>query len=93
MPICPDSSDFYCPASQQNLSATNVGSNGTTGTVSFAVLNADSIFATNFTVLSGLAGPNTGVFDWGLPFFYGRNVYTAIESQSTPAGLGPYWAY
>lgn len=93
MPLCPDSKDFYCPTSQQNLSATNLGSNGTTGAVPFGVLNADTIFATGFTVLTGLAGPNTGVFDWGLPFFYGRNVYTAIESQSTPAGLGPYWAY
>jgi hypothetical protein len=28
-----------------------------------------------------------------LPFFYGRNVFTAIEGQNTPAGLGPYVAY
>jgi len=34
-----------------------------------------------------------GVFDWGLPFFYGRNVYAAIEQQSTPGGVGPYFAY
>jgi hypothetical protein len=32
-------------------------------------------------------------FDWGLPFFYGRTVYTAIENQSTPAGVGPYFAF
>jgi hypothetical protein len=32
-------------------------------------------------------------FDWGLPFFYGRTVYTAIESQATPAGVGPYFAF
>jgi len=32
-------------------------------------------------------------FDWGLPFFFGRNVFTAIEGQSTPAGPGPYWAF
>jgi hypothetical protein len=40
-----------------------------------------------------LAGPNSGTFDWGLPFFFGRNVFTAIESQNTPGGVGPYWAY
>jgi len=93
IPLCPDSSDFYCPAAQQNLSATNRGSNGTTAPVSFTVLSADTLFATPFTVLGGLAGPNPGSIDWGLPFFYGRNVFTAIESQSTPSGLGPYYAY
>jgi len=40
-----------------------------------------------------LGGPNPGTFDWGLPFFYGLNVYTAIEGQNTPAGTGPYVAY
>ncbi|MDQ1387146.1 MAG: hypothetical protein QOF56_600, partial [Acidobacteriaceae bacterium] len=49
---------------------------------------------------SQLGGPDTfpgtktqSYFDWGLPFFYGRNVYTAIETKSTPGGTGPYWAY
>jgi hypothetical protein len=32
-------------------------------------------------------------FDWGLPFFFGRTIYTAIENQSTPAGAGPYVAF
>ena len=33
-------------------------------------------------------------FDWGLPFFYGRRVYTAIEGTSQPGGLaGPYVAF
>src|SRR6266404_8821277 len=36
---------------------------------------------------------NAGTFDWGLPFFFGRPVFTAIENQNTPGGLGPYWAY
>lgn len=33
-----------------------------------------------------------GVFDWGLPFFYDRNVYATIEQQRTPGGVGPYFA-
>jgi hypothetical protein len=32
-------------------------------------------------------------FDWGLPFFYGRNVYNAIENHTTTAGTGPYVAF
>jgi Protein of unknown function (DUF3443) len=98
-------SGFYCPSSTQNFSVTNQGVNGTTGTVSFSIANAQSLFAnTTATAFSQLGGPSiippaTGTssippyFDWGLPFFYGRNVYTAIEGASTPGGTGPYWAY
>ena len=94
--VCPDAPFFYCPGSTQNLSATNVGANGTSGAVSFSVANADDLFNANptATVFVNLAGPNSlAGFDWGLPFFFGRNVYTAIEGKSTPGGTGPYWAY
>jgi hypothetical protein len=32
-------------------------------------------------------------FAFGLPFFFGRNVYTAIEGRSAGGQLGPYFAY
>jgi hypothetical protein len=92
--LCRDASFYYCPASPQNLSATIPTVNGAAETVSFSVANADTLFANPaFSAFSTLAGPNSGIFDWGLPFFYGRNVFFAIESQSTSAGLGPYVAY
>lgn len=53
----------------------------------------DDLFNDNPTafVFEDLAGPKSlDGFDWGLPFFYGRNVFTAIEGQSTPGGTGPY---
>jgi hypothetical protein len=28
-----------------------------------------------------------------LTFFFGRNMFTAIENMSTPGGPGPYYAY
>jgi hypothetical protein len=94
LPLCTDASSFYCPTTAQALSATQRGVSGTTSTVAFGVANADMLLGnTLFSAFSMLAGPNTGSFDWGLPFFFGRNVFTAIESQSTPAGFGPYWAY
>ena len=32
-------------------------------------------------------------FDWGLPFFYGRSVYTAIAGHTAGSAIGPYFAY
>ncbi len=96
IPTCADASFFYCPASTENLSAVNQGAGGVgSGTVNFSVANADVLFQNSTaTAFSQLAGPNSfSGFDWGLPFFYGRNVYTAIEGRATPGGVGPYWAY
>lgn len=95
MPTCPSPANgFYCPASTTNLTATNTGANGTTGSVNFSIANADSLFSMPAAaVFPTLGGPLSGMFDWGLPFFYGRNVYVAIYGKSAPGGNGPYWAY
>lgn len=94
LPVCSDATYFYCPTSTQNLAATNTGGNGAAAAVSFSVANADTLFTNQSdSVFQQLAGPNPGSFDWGLPFFYGRNVFTAIETMPTPQGAGPYWAY
>ena len=87
-------SGFYCPSSPTNLSATNQGTNGASNTVNFTIDNASTLFSNSAdAVFPTLGGPNPGAFDWGLPFFFGRKVYTAIETMNTPGGPGPYWAY
>ncbi len=95
IPTCNDATFWYCPTTTLSLSATNQAfGNGASGTINFTVGNADTLTANlNDGVADGLAGPNPGMFDWGLPFFFGRTVYTAIEGQNTPGGAGPYWAY
>jgi hypothetical protein len=94
IPQCSDGSGFYCPSSILSLSAVNQGQNGTNGTVSFSVGNADTInpTVTAFDLLAGTNGDSTS-FDWGLPFFFGRSVYTVIEGYNTTGGTGPYFAY
>jgi hypothetical protein len=92
IPTCTSSKDFYCPSTTLNLSATNVGANGRSSTVNFGIANADTMSST-FSILPQIGGPFANTFDWGLPFFYGRTVFTAIEGQSTPGGVGPYFAY
>jgi hypothetical protein len=39
-------------------------------------------------VFSNIGGNTPGIFVWGLPFFFGRNVYVGIEGKG-----GPYFAY
>lgn len=95
IPECSDDSGFYCPSSTDNLSATTVGANSSSSVITFSVANADNLFNEDSSdaVYGQLGGPNPDSFDWGLPFFYGRSVFTAIAGQSTPQGAGPYWAY
>jgi hypothetical protein len=99
LPQCTESnfSDFYCPASTQNLTATLQGANGVSGAVTFSVGDAQ-LQATNnpaYTVLPQLAGPisTSSSFDFGLPFYFGRRVATALSLQTTSVGTGPYIAY
>ena len=86
---------FYCGT--LNSSATNVGTTGNSTMVQIGVANAETQFLTNNQAFNNIAGPNAGAgsFDWGMPFFFGRNVYTAIEGVTPPSGVpaGPFWAY
>jgi len=108
--VCADNNSFFCPASLTAQSATNEGASGSpTNLVAFNVDNADNLFNNNppdtaaFATLAGPQGtPNTCTsqgtgscsFDWGLPFFYGRTVFTAIDGATVSnVGTGPFWAY
>ena len=58
--------------------------------------DASSVRADQAQMQGTLGAPQffANSFDWGLPFFYGRRVYTAIEGTSQPGGLaGPYVAF
>jgi hypothetical protein len=99
---CSDQNSWYCPSSSpDSLSAQNQGTNMSSPvSVSFTIENADTLFNngsnTAFSTLGGSecsAGGANCAFDWGLSFFYGRNVFTAVENASTPGGMGPYFAY
>ena len=78
---------------RQSLTATLRSTSGTTRDVNFAVSTSTTLFASGNNAFSNLAGPVGNYFDWGLPFFYGRRVFTALEGRVTPAGKGPYYAF
>jgi hypothetical protein len=58
---------------------------------------AGNLAANSTTINDPNAGNSTfngsNSFDWGLPFYFGRSVFTAIEGQNTSAGMGPYFAF
>jgi Protein of unknown function (DUF3443) len=92
---CPSpNNSWYCPAtSPTSFTAVNQGSNGQSGpTTHFSIENFNLLSPSN-TAFSTIGGPNPGSFDWGLSFFFGRDVFTAIENMSSPGGTGPYFAY
>ena len=94
----PDFTGFYCPTSTLSLTATLTGLNDVSATVDFSVANTETQTDANptFTVFPELAGSysdSTSTFDWGLPFFFGRSVYNAIQGYTTSAGTGPYVAF
>ncbi|CAE6686531.1 DUF3443 domain-containing protein [Paraburkholderia nemoris] len=84
---------WYCPSSTQTASASISGTDGVSSTVSFSVGNSNALFGSSNNAFDNLAGVASNSFGWGLPFFFGRRVYTAIASSVTSAGPGPYYAF
>lgn len=107
---CPDSNVLNLSAGIASYNGTTPSSNE-----AFSIINTATFFSQfNDTptssipaVIPGLAansqslssGLNNNVFIWGLPFFYGKNIYIGIEStiSTFPANggsiNGPYFAY
>ncbi len=87
----------FCPSSPVTLDVTLEGTNSVTASTSIIISNFNN-FASNYAVRPGI-GYSSTVFDatssvvLGLPFFYGRNVYTAIENRAAGSATGPYVAF
>lgn len=85
---------WFCPPSLTTLSATNQGAFGApTNVVQFQIGNFSSLIATSNSVFPDIGGNGTGQFIWGLPFYFGRNVFLGFEGKGSSLGNGPYWAY
>ena len=88
-------SSWYCPATALQRTAIVSDKAGASASIDYEVVNADAIFATASLGLDDLAGTISGgspSFVWGLPFFYGRTVYTSIWGQGLSTD-GPWNAF
>ena len=64
----------------------------------FEITNLNSLSGSFYAsdTIGGPASTNAALgsyFDWGLPFFYGKTVFTAIEGKTAGSATGPYVAY
>ncbi len=100
---CTDSTliAFYCPTTPLLLSPELTATNGATASGSFTLYSPENVDA------AATAAPGLGInptlvtpplpfansFDFGLPFFFGRTVYTSIEGRTTGSVSGPYFAF
>ena len=98
--VCEDGAfdeDDYCPSENVALTAENVGvTNSNSAPASFTIGDADELFDenANAAVINGVgAAAGDLVFDWGLPFFYGTNVYTGIAGETVAGATTPFFAY
>lgn len=84
---------FYCPESQINLRATTVGVNSVQEIIPFEVQNVNTLLSGGGSVFNNISGKGGGTFDWGLPFYLGRNVYQGFYGKSSSLGSDNFWAY
>jgi hypothetical protein len=68
--------------------------NGSSSGTLFSDLGASSGPELSFCTAQATASAHTDcAFDFGFPFFLGRNVYIAYAGANTAWGTGPYYAY
>jgi hypothetical protein len=100
---------FYCPNTPQTVTAVNQGNNvngtpvGATSTVQISIVSVNALNGADaaFDDLALTQITSTGTdplnddVDFGLPFFYGRTVFTGIVGREAGVGgpVGPYFAY
>lgn len=96
---CPASSNvvgFFCPTTPLTLTATQTSKNGSPRVlVSFEIMSAAIAAAPgnpNF-MFNNIGGDFPNVFDWGMPFYFGRTVFHGIEGRGSVLGTGPLVAW
>ncbi|MCX8518022.1 MAG: DUF3443 family protein [Rhodoferax sp.] len=93
-PACTENPDFFCPASTQSLTASIQLSGKTTIPVNFSIANADTLLSNARYAFNNLGGSMDSVgFVWGLPFFFGRKVFTVMEGGRVDGWIGPFYAF
>ena len=93
LPVC---GLWYCPTSTLSFSATMQDAAGLNASVvNFDIANFSAQAKSGNLAFNNIGGQFDGEFDWGLPFFFGRTVYTVMSGgkvTGTPTS-GPFVAF
>ncbi len=92
----PTGSDaWYTPQNTLNLNATMMSTTGLQAVVPFSIANADQLFAMDYAAYGNLGASSlsSNMFVWGLPFYFGRSVYTVLSDAQVGTKTGPFVAF
>ena len=98
----PNLKGYYCPSPPVNLALTIQGQNNVSVSFVQTLNSAQPLLTTTNSAVPGTGydpSNNPGFtntpssFDLGIPFFFGRRVYTAIEGRAAGGVNGPYVAF
>ncbi|CAE6831373.1 hypothetical protein R69927_04708 [Paraburkholderia domus] len=93
----PTTSGWYTPLTALSLAATMESTNGkgTPVNMPFSIDNAIRMSANGYAAYEnvGWYQSNSKMFMWGLPFFYGRSVYTTVGNGTIGKQSGPFVAF
>ena len=85
--------DWFCPAATTSLSAVNAATTGSpSDSVGYQVGSYLTIMIDQpeVYVSPAVGGPLAKYFDWGLPFFLGRDVFHWLEGSGNGTGAVAY---
>lgn len=89
--------DFLCPQNTTNLSINNINSNGTAIPSVISIANTMTLLSYNQSAYNNLGSTlpfgEGNLLDYGLPFFYGKNIQLVFEDSQSNLGTGPFWAW
>jgi Protein of unknown function (DUF3443). len=93
----PTTSGWYSPSAALNLAATMEATNGkgTPVNTTFTIDNAVRVSANGYAAYDNVGWylTRSKMFMWGLPFFYGRSVYTTVGNGMIGKQSGPFVAF
>ncbi|HEY4349890.1 MAG TPA: DUF3443 family protein [Paraburkholderia sp.] len=87
--------NWAAPQSTLSLTSTMMSTVGLQATVLFSIADAEWLFESNYAayVSLGALSLSSNMLVWGLPFYYGRSVYTELSGAQAGGKTGPFVAF
>jgi hypothetical protein len=95
--VCQSLSGFYCPTSTTAINTQISSLNGSNAiNYSYNIINVENYlnsYPNTEAIPNAAAEGGDNFFIWGLPFFYGKKVFSAFTGANAGGATGPYFAF